>query len=528
MPAALVARLAIAGWVPAGRLGAGAHGPAWAVQRSDGLGGRAVVRDLRVGPGRVGACAADLAALRGVENPHIARVLDVLDDGVGGPLVLIDEVSGPTLAALVGARGTLSPGEVVTVVVAVARALTALHGAGLVHGDVAPSNVVIDPSGRPVLIDLWGTVGAEGDLGTPGFASAAVLAGTAPRPADDVHALGRLGLWALGGEATDSGGAVAELLRTVCASAGTPRLTPADLEERCHAASRPEPLRIPDGAALARAEILGGARTCRAVLPTRRRPAPPGVAAGITRAVGAVSRGLSAPMRGPRRTAPAAGPAGGARAAHRAHRARSTVSSRLAMATVLGVCTLTLGGLWLEGLANGTDVRVAASPERHVGGEVSPDPGQTASGATGGAGTATPPDAAAGAAVEPGPVDPADAARHLTGARAQVLISGDSARLAEIDVPGSPAYAADRATLVGLSGSVGSVDGLTCAASAAVVAADATTAVVDVTYELSAHTRRAPGGTVIADVPATPSQTVRLTLGRTDHGWRVSDVAAVG
>ena len=513
MPAALAARLAAAGWVPAGRLGVGAHGPAWAVQGSDGLGTRAVVREVRVDTGRVEACEAGLAALRRLDNPHVARVLDVLNDSPGAPLVLVDEVSGPTLAALVNARGTVSPGEVVTVVVAVARALAALHRAGLVHGDVAPSNVVIDPSGRPVLIDLWGTVGADGDLGTPGFASAAVLAGRPPCPADDVRALGRLGLWALGDEASGAGRAMAALLRDACESADPSRPTPAELEERCHAASAPEPLRTPDAAALARAEIVGGARTSRALLPTRRRPAPPGVVARIVRALGLVSRSTSASKREPRRAVPAAGPARRTRAAHRTRGARPMVSSRVVLAGVLGACTVALGGLGLGNLglgnlANGADARVVDSRQGPVGGEMSPSPDQRPS----------------GAAV----ADAAEAARHLTAARTQVLISGDSSRLAEIDVPGSAADAADRAILAGLSGSLSSVDGLTCAAEAAVVTADATTAVAEVTYVLSAHTRRGPDGTVIATVPATPPRTVRLTLRRTDQGWRVSDVAAVG
>jgi len=128
--------------------------------------------------------------------------------------------------------------------------------------------------------------------------------------------------------------------------------------------------------------------------------------------------------------------------------------------------------------------------------------------------------------VDRGPTDPGEAARYLTGARAQVLVSGDIARLAEIDVPGSAAYEADHAIVIGLAGSVGSIEGLTCASEATVVDADETTALVDVTYALSAHTRRRPDGAVLATVPATSWHSVRLTLRLTDRGWRVSDVAA--
>src|SRR4051812_40380352 len=57
------------------------------------------------------------------------------------------------LAALLDRRGTLRAGEVVTLVVPVARALAALHRRGLVHGAVVPGNVALDVTGRPVLCE---------------------------------------------------------------------------------------------------------------------------------------------------------------------------------------------------------------------------------------------------------------------------------------------------------------------------------------------------------------------------------------
>ncbi len=525
MPADHAARLAAAGWSPAGRLGTGSHGTTWAVRRTDEIGGRAAVRHLGARVVRTGTCTERLALLRGLADPHVARVLEVVDDGADGLLVLVEEVTGPTLAALVGARGLLTPGEVVTVVAGIARALATLHGAGLVHGDVAPSNVVIDASGVPVLIDLWGAVGADGDLGTPGFASAAVLGGSVPVPADDIHALGRLGRWALGERVCAEGDPVAEVLRAACGTGPASRLTSVELEARCCAAARPEPVLLPDPAALARAELLGGARTCRAVLPTRRRPAPPrGATRALRRAEGAMRAAGVAP-RGvvPRRSSPVERPS---RGVHRVRGPRTaTPFVRAALAMVLGVGALVLGG-------GGILLRSTGVPDRPV-----PTSAEASSHPTAGAGQAPLRDqevssatAAPMAQPEPGddpvPTDPAVAARYLTTVRARLLISGDPGRLAEIDVPGSAAYEADRAIVTGLGGTVGSIDGLTCTVESTLVDDDAAVALVDVTYALSAHTRRGPDGAVIAVVPATAPQTVRLTLHRTDGGWRVSDVAA--
>lgn len=526
MPADHAARLAAAGWSPAGRLGTGAHGTSWAVRRTDGTGGRAAVRHLEARAVRTGTCTERLAVLRGLADPHVARVLDVVDDGADGLVVLVEEVTGPTLAALVGARGLLTPGEVVTVVAGIARALATLHGAGLVHGDVAPSNVVIDASGAPVLIDLWGAVGADGDLGTPGFASAAVLGGSVPVPADDVHALGRLGRWALGERACAEGDPVAEALRAACGSGPASRLTSVELEARCCAAARPEPVLLPDPAALARAELLGGARTCRAVLPTRRRPAPPrGATRALQRAGGAMrAAGVAPRVAEPRRGSPVERPS---RGVHRARGPR-TATPFVRAALALGTGALVLGGggilLHSSGLPNRlapTAAEASSYPTATTAGDGQVSlRDQEVSSAT------AAPVARAEPGYDPVPTDPAEAARYLTTVRARLLISGDPGRLTEIDVPGSAAYEADRAIVTGLGRTVGSIDGLTCTVESTLVDVDAAVALVDVTYALSAHTRRGPDGAVIAVVSATVPRTVRLTLHQGDEGWRVSDVAA--
>lgn len=236
------------------------------------------------------------------------------------------------------------------------------------------------------------------------------------------------------------------------------------------------------------------------------------------RAAGVAPRGVV-----PRRSSPVERPS---RGVHRVRGPRTaTPFVRAALAMVLGVGALVLGG-------GGILLRSTGVPDRPV-----PTSAEASSHPTAGAGQAPLRDqevssatAAPMAQPEPGddpvPTDPAVAARYLTTVRARLLISGDPGRLAEIDVPGSAAYEADRAIVTGLGGTVGSIDGLTCTVESTLVDDDAAVALVDVTYALSAHTRRGPDGAVIAVVPATAPQTVRLTLHRTDGGWRVSDVAA--
>ncbi|MEM7448268.1 MAG: sigma 54-interacting transcriptional regulator [Myxococcota bacterium] len=77
--------------------------------------------------------------------------------------------------------------------VATTRIVSAIHRAGAVHGDLKPSNVIVNPANRLYLIDfgfasLPCTPGFHGS-GTPAFMAPEVLSGEAPSEKSDVYAL---------------------------------------------------------------------------------------------------------------------------------------------------------------------------------------------------------------------------------------------------------------------------------------------------------------------------------------------------
>src|SRR5919112_3660702 len=77
-----------------------------------------------------------------LNHPGAVTLYDVVQDQ-GGTFIVMELVQAPTLAELVGDRGPLPVGRVAGLGAQLAGALEAAHGAGIVHRDVKPGNVMV-------------------------------------------------------------------------------------------------------------------------------------------------------------------------------------------------------------------------------------------------------------------------------------------------------------------------------------------------------------------------------------------------
>ncbi|KOU83196.1 serine/threonine protein kinase [Streptomyces sp. XY593] len=164
----------------------------------------------------------EVEAARRVGGEWTAPVLDA-DPEAAVPWVATGYVAGPSLDRALAAHGPLPEASVRAVGAGLARALVAVHGLGLVHRDVKPSNVMLTLDG-PRLIDFGIARATDGtasltstgvSIGSPGYMSPEQILGKGITGAADVFSLGAVMAFAATGRPPFTGDNSATLLYKV-------------------------------------------------------------------------------------------------------------------------------------------------------------------------------------------------------------------------------------------------------------------------------------------------------------------------
>ena len=96
-------------------------------------------------------------------QPGIAGVTDYFDEN-GTSYFVMDYIEGISFKTYIaGAGGKVSVQEALDVMIPVLRALTAVHGEGLIHRDVTPDNIYITKDGNVKLLDFGSARYSLGD-----------------------------------------------------------------------------------------------------------------------------------------------------------------------------------------------------------------------------------------------------------------------------------------------------------------------------------------------------------------------------
>ena len=131
-----------------------------------------------------------------LHHPCVTTVFDVVEEG-GKPWLVMEKVTARSLHEMVTTSGPLPPEAVARIGLDVLAALEAAHAAGIVHRDVKPANVLVDPAGHAQLTD-FGIATTSGDpaltggalIGSPPYMAPERATGEDSGPPADLWSLG--------------------------------------------------------------------------------------------------------------------------------------------------------------------------------------------------------------------------------------------------------------------------------------------------------------------------------------------------
>jgi serine/threonine protein kinase len=164
-----------------------------------------------------------------VRHNGVVDIYDVVKED-GRPWIVMELLSGRTLAERLHTDGPLPIGQATRVGLRLLDVLRATHRVGIVHGDVKPGNVQLCDNGRVVLTD-FGVACATGEdshfpghvfAGSPAYVSPERLRGERPSPGSDLFSLGATLFTAVEGRSPFDKGDLVATLTAVAEDAPAP------------------------------------------------------------------------------------------------------------------------------------------------------------------------------------------------------------------------------------------------------------------------------------------------------------------
>jgi serine/threonine protein kinase len=128
-----------------------------------------------------------------LEHPNIARFIGLhcVNHSTG---LLTEFISGPTLDSQLAHGVDLTDPQLFELIVQLCHALSTVHRAGFVHGDISSRNILVAPHNRLVLIDFGESRPVSGPSAparaNPAFAAPELFRGAPASIASDIYSLG--------------------------------------------------------------------------------------------------------------------------------------------------------------------------------------------------------------------------------------------------------------------------------------------------------------------------------------------------
>lgn len=135
--------------------------------------------------------------------PNVVHVYRIFREN-NTAYIVMDYVEGKPLKTLIREMGRIPEDVLLPLLDPILTALQKVHEAGILHRDIAPDNIIIEPNGQPVLLDFGAArIDSESHssliIGKKGFSSPEQIGGGVQDNRSDIYALGTMYYYALSG-----------------------------------------------------------------------------------------------------------------------------------------------------------------------------------------------------------------------------------------------------------------------------------------------------------------------------------------
>jgi len=188
---------------------------------------------LTYGKGVIGRFRREARTAAALEHPNIVPIYRI---ATGGRLFwyTMKYLEGRSLAEVLQERKTLPLPATITILERIADALDYAHQRHVIHRDVKPGNVMLDPRGHVIVMDFGiakeatsGTLArSEAILGTPYYMSPEQCRGEALTGASDQYSVGIMAYQMLCGRVPFDSKTIVDLLQKHCTEAPPPLKAP--------------------------------------------------------------------------------------------------------------------------------------------------------------------------------------------------------------------------------------------------------------------------------------------------------------
>jgi serine/threonine-protein kinase len=159
-----------------------------------------------------------------LSHPNIVSIYDVGED-----YFVMEFLEGVSLQAILAHRGVLPLSEAQRILTPVAEALDYAHHSGVIHRDVKPANIMIQPDGRPKLMDFGvarlptsAITDSGQSFGSPSYMAPEQIASDDVTPRSDLFSFGVVAYEALTGKRPFQGDSITAIIYRIVHEAAPP------------------------------------------------------------------------------------------------------------------------------------------------------------------------------------------------------------------------------------------------------------------------------------------------------------------